>query len=217
MKIHGAIFDMDGTLIDSMYVWKDIGSRYLRYLGYEPPENLNEAISNMSMQQVCDYFTQTIGLARTPRQISEEINAMVEPIYENEIGLKAGVATLLEKLSSMGVKMCVATATDMHIVEAVLKNCGIRHYFSEIFTCTSVGAGKDNPLIYERALELLGTEKKYTPVFEDALYAAKTAKAAGFPVIGIYDSYSASEQEKIKALSDCYITDYSSEIDSILA
>ncbi len=216
MKIRGAIFDMDGTLIDSMYVWEDIGSRYLVFLGIEPPDDLNQTIANMSMQQVSDYFTEAFGINKSPRQISDEINALIEPIYENEVRTKKGVAPLLEKLSSMGVKMCVATATDRHIVEAVLKHNDIRHYFSEIFTCTGVGAGKDTPVIYESALEFLGTERSETPVFEDALYAIKTAKAAGFPVIGIYDSYSACVQEEIKALSDYYVVDYTNDLKSIL-
>lgn len=208
MKLHGAIFDMDGTVTDSMFVWKDIGVRYVLSLGLTPPENLSLRIKNMSMQQVSEYFSETFGLNKTPLEITDDINALAEPLYRHEVAAKAGVIELIEEFKARGVKMCIATATDRHIAEIALKNTCLLDYFSEIFTCTNVGAGKDLPVIYEKALEHLGTKKCETLVFEDALYAIRTAKSAGFPVVGVFDTFSAASQNEIKSLSDFYINDY---------
>ena len=209
MKISGAIFDMDGTLTDSMFVWKDIGRRYLISCGITPRETLLQDIKNKSMWQVADYFMNEYGIKKTHAEIYEGIDALVEPMYRDEVLAKDGVLLLLDRFKAQGVKMCVASATDKHLVEMVLVKTGLIDYFSEIFTCNMVGAGKDNPLIYEKALEHLGTPKDETLVFEDALYTIKTAKNAGFTVVGVYDSYAERHMSEIKELVDYYISDYS--------
>jgi HAD superfamily hydrolase (TIGR01509 family) len=112
---------------------------------------------------------------------------------------------MLERLSRKGVKMCLATATDRESVEFVLKKLGIDKYFSKIFTSSEVGVGKREPLIYELALEYLGTPKDETYVFEDAYYAMKTAHNAGFKVAGVYDVNVTQTVDEIKSLCDCYI------------
>ena len=136
------------------------------------------------------------------------VNKMVEKYYLEVVTLKPGAAAFLELLRNNGVKMCIATATDEYLAEAALKRCGVMGYFSKIFTCTSVGCGKDKPVIYRKALKYLGTKKSESVVFEDALYAIKTAKSDGFITTAIYDKYEKC-QEEIRALSDYYITDYS--------
>ena len=100
--------------------------------------------------------------------------------------------------------MCVATATDRPLVEAALKRTGIRGYFEEIFTCSETGCGKDRPYIYETAWTRLGTPRAATWVFEDALYAVKTARAAGFPVVGVFDRYERRTAEAAR-LSSIYV------------
>jgi len=208
MKISGAIFDMDGTLTDSMFVWKDIGRRYLVSSGITPSETLWNDIKNMSMWQVADYFINVYGLKKTRDEIYHGIDALLAPMYRDEVFPKDGVFCLLDKLKAQGIKMCVASATDKYLVEMVLKKTGLFEYFSEIFTCRLVGAGKDNPLIYEKSLEHLGTPKEETLVFEDALYAIRTAKGAGFPVVGVYDTSAERNSDEIKALVDYYITEF---------
>lgn len=209
MKISGAIFDMDGTLLDSMFVWMDIGRRYLVSCGITPRDTLLQEIKNKSMWQVADYFINEYGLKKTHDEIYEGIDLLITPMYRDEVFPKNGVFLLLDRLKTRGVKMCVASATDKPLVEMVLEKNGLLGYFSEIFTCNSVGAGKDNPLIYEKALEHLGTLKNETLVFEDALYTIKTAKNAGFTVVGVYDTSADRHKDEIKALADYYISDYS--------
>ena len=125
--------------------------------------------------------------------------------YRTQAEMKPGVRGFLDKLKKCGVKMAVATSTDRVHVEAALKKNGLYDYFDDIFTCSEIGVGKIKPDIFERALEKLGTKKAATWVFEDALYALKTAKEADFRTVGIYDETSRKEQEKIKGIADIYL------------
>ena len=208
MRIRGAIFDVDGTLLDSMFIWDTIGETYLRSIGYEPREKLNEVFKNMSLFQAARYYRTEYGVTLSIDEIMNGVNAMLERYYRFEVSLKPGVAELLAQLQASGVKLCIATATDRYLVEAALERCGVLSCFGAIFTCNEVGHGKDEPDIFEEALRFLGTEKAVTVVFDDALYAVRTAKEAGFPVAVIYDSHE-KNQEGLRALADFYIEDFS--------
>ena len=206
MRIRGAIFDVDGTLLDSMFIWDTIGEAYLRSIGYQPKENLNETFKNMSLHQAARYYQTEYGVTRSIDEIMDGVNAMLERYYRFEVPLKPGVAELLERLRQSGVKLCIATATDRHLVEAALDRCGVLSCFGEIFTCNEVGHGKDEPDIFEASLRFLGTRREETLVFDDALYAVRTAKEAGFPVAAVYDSHERSQAE-VRARSDLYLED----------
>lgn len=208
MKISGAIFDVDGTLLDSMSIWDTIGTDYLRSIGYEPRENLNEVFKNMSLLQAAEYYRKKYGVTLSTGEIMDGVNAMLERYYRYEAPLKPGTEKLLARLRQNGVKLCIATATDRYLVEAALERCGVLRSFERIFTCTEVGHGKDEPQIFEAALRFLGTGKVETLVFDDALYAVRTAKKAGFPVVAVYDSHE-NAQAEIRALSDFYLEDLS--------
>ena len=208
MRIRGAIFDVDGTLLDSMFIWDTIGETYLRSIGYEPREKLNEVFKNMSLFQAARYYRTEYGVTLSIDEIMNGVNAMLERYYRFEVSLKPGMAELLAQLQASGVKLCIATATDRYLVEAALERCGVLSCFGAIFTCNEVGHGKDEPDIFEEALRFLGTEKAETVVFDDALYAVRTAKEAGFPVAVIYDSHE-KNQEGLRALADFYIEDFS--------
>ena len=204
MRIRGAIFDVDGTLLDSMFIWDTIGETYLRSIGYQPKENLNETFKNMSLHQAARYYQTEYGVTLSIDEIMDGVNAMLERYYRFEVPLKPGVAELLERLRQSGVKLCIVTATDRHLVEAALDRCGVLSCFGEIFTCNEVGHGKDEPDIFEVALRFLGTRREETLVFDDALYAVRTAKEAGFPVAAVYDSHE-KEQDKVRLLADIYL------------
>ena len=206
--ITGAIFDVDGTLLDSMSVWDTIGEDYLRSIGYIPRENLNEVFKDMSLQQAARYYQTEYGVTLSIAEIMDGVNSRLERFYREQARLKPGAGEFVRELSRRGVKLCIATATDRHLVEAALARCGVLEYFENILTCTAVGCGKDEPLIYREALKRLGAARPYTVVFEDALYAARTAKADGFPVAAVYDSHE-KRQEELKALADIYLTDFS--------
>ena len=204
-NIRGAIFDADGTLLDSMGIWDTLGEDYLRTKGKIPRENLRETFRDMSLLQAACYYRENYALTESPEKIVEELNAMIASFYEKEAPLKEGAAAFLEELCQRNIKMCIATATDHSLIRAALKRCGVLHYFTFILTCGQAGAGKDTPTIYEEALALLGTGKKETFVFEDALYALKTAKTAGFPTVGVKDPSSAGQEGEIIKQADYYL------------
>jgi HAD superfamily hydrolase (TIGR01509 family) len=207
MRIDGAIFDLDGTLLDSMFIWNTVGESYLRGRGIEPHENLHKKFKTMSLYQAACHYQSEYGLTDSAAAIMDGVNAMVRHFYTDELTPKAGVPAFLAELNERHVKMCVATATDRPLAEAALSRCGLLSYFGEIFTCGAVGHGKDEPDIYHAAHRFLRTKKSGTWVFEDALYALRTAKAAGYPVVGVFDP-TADHDEEIRALADLYIRSF---------
>ena len=203
----GAIFDFDGTLVDSMFIWDTFGEDYLRTLGKEPKENLTETFKTFTLEGAAEYYREHYDVTLSVGEIVDGVNEMVAGIYRTKVTLKEGVLEFLRDLQRKGVKMSVATVTDRPIVEEVLHKLGIRHFFTEIFTCAEVGYNKETPHIYRAALEALGTKKDETVVFEDALHALMTAKNDGFPVAAVYDKHEARQIE-MRAAADYYIFDY---------
>ena len=187
MKLDGAIFDLDGTLLDSMFIWSTIGEDYLRSRGVAPRGNLNEIFKNMSLQQAAQYYQTEYNLPGSTQEIMDGVNRMIWHYYEQQVQPKAGVVAVLRLLKRRNVKLCVATATDEPLAKVALQRTGLLSYFKEILTCGAIGHGKDEPDIYHAARRCLQTPQSSTWVFEDALHAAQTAKNAGYPVIGIYD------------------------------
>ena len=209
--LKGAIFDFDGTLVDSMFIWDTIGEDYLRSLGKEPHEDLKETFMTLTLEQAAEYYRTHYGVTLSVKEIVDGVNTMVEGIYRTRVALKQGVADFLAQLKENGTRMCIATVTDRYLVEETLDRLGILQYFSEIFTCAEVGYGKDKPIIYRKAHEHLDTVKNETYVFEDSLFALKTAKADGFTTIGVYDRHETS-QDKLKNLADYYIVDFADPV-----
>lgn len=209
MRLQSAIFDMDGTLLDSMHIWREIGPRMLRARGVEPAPDLGERLKPMTARQGAAYCKEAYGLPETVDEVYAQIEDQVKRFYENEVEAKSGVKKLLSLLRMEGVWMYVATATDRHLAEKALQHAGIRDYFRGLVTSAETGAGKDvSPEIYERAMRRLRSNKKDTVIFEDALHAIRTAKTAGFRVAAIYDPSAEEDQEEIRALADYYFRSF---------
>lgn len=205
--IRGAVFDVDGTLLDSMSIWGTLGNDYLLSLGIEPRENLAERFQSYTTREAACYYRSQYGVTLSVEEILAGIDAMIADFYRNQAQIKPGVEQFLRELQNRDVKMCIATATDRHLVEAALDRCGILPYFAEVFTCSSVGHSKKEPHIYRYAQTYLGTAKEETYVFEDAFHAADTAASDGFPVIAVYDP-SEKQQTELKALAQVYLKDF---------
>ena len=205
--IKGAIFDLDGTLLDSMSIWDTIGEDYLHSLGIEPRENLAETFKTFTLEESAEYYRTHYGVNLSVEEIVNGVNGMIEDFYRNTVHLKKGVFEFLSGLSEKGVKMCIATVTDKYLAEAALTRLKVRQYFGEIFTTAEVGCGKNDPTIYRTALAYLGTEKSETLVFEDALHALMTAKNDCFSTVAVYDVHEENQAE-LKAVADRYIDNF---------
>lgn len=198
-----AIFDMDGTLIDSMIYWKRLATEYLERKGVkEIPSDLQERIKPMTMTESAALFVEEFGVDGTPDGVAAEMNAMMDEHYRMDIPLKDGVREYLKDLAEAGVKMCVASATAEPLMRSCLERLGVANYFEFLLSCEEVGAGKNKPDVYFEAAKRLGAEPKNIAVYEDALYAAETAKNATFYVVGVYDASADAHWDEMRALAD---------------
>ena len=212
-----AIFDMDGTLLDSMPMWRSLGGRYLAKFGIELTPEIHEACKPMTLEQSADYFCRTLLPGKTPEQVLEEWGRMVEDSYRAEDPLKPYIREYLAALKERGVRLGVATLTPYVHAYPALRRHGLDSIFEFILTTDDVGVGKHDPAIYLEAARRLETPVSDCVVFEDAWYAVQTAKDAGFPVWAVADPDAAQNVEKIKAACDRYVSDYGELLSELAA
>ena len=205
MAIRGAIFDMDGTLTESMHLWIEIGRRYLEGLGYKVSPEQNHEMTRMLLEPMALYMQDEFGLAKSQEQIIAEINKIVEPGYFEDVAVKPTVVESLEAMQEQGIRMCVATATDRHLTEACLKRNGIDRFFSAIFTCGEEHCNKRTSQIYDKARAHLGTSPEETYIFEDTYVSILGAKQSGCRVVALEDRWSEKKRDLIKETADVYV------------
>lgn len=207
MKITGAIFDFDGTLFDSMHVWVGIRDKFFDKIGLVLSDENKEAFRGL-------YLRESLLLAKELNLVEESYEELfdmffnyIKELYLSDTKPKNDIKEFLEKLKNKGVKMGIATATGEPALMAVLEKFGMLHYFEAIYSTYTVGAAKTEPKLYNTVLQALGTDKETTWIFEDALYAVKTAKDNGYNVVGIYDKSEPQEQQ-LRDIADIYIKNY---------
>lgn len=211
MEITGAIFDFDGTVFDSMHVWKGIRDKFFNRIGLVLSDEDKELFKGLYLRESLILVKERFNFAETYEELFSLFFDYVKELYLEDTCPKNDIIEFLEKLRAKGVKIGIATATGEPAIEAVLKKFDMLHYFSAIYSTYTVGAAKTQPKVYDVVLDVLGTDKSTTWVFEDALYAAKTAKANGYNLVGIYDK-SEPDTAELEQLADIYIHNYS-EID----
>ncbi len=209
--VWGAIFDADGTLLDSMPLWNTLASDYLRSQGITPPPHLDEDFAAFTMAEAANCYIQRFGIQKSRDQIVAEVNALIAKLYAGEVKAKPGVPDFLKALASRGIAMIVATATDRPLIESALAHNGIQGYFKTVMTCSEMGFGKTGPEIYKAAMNNLGTHPAGTLIFEDAPFAIRTASSAGFRVIGVADPAWEKQRETLVPLTETFIDDFRSE------
>lgn len=210
MKIDGAIFDMDGTLVDSLsvwdFIWTELGKTYLNDESFRPSKESDKTVRTMILDEAMEYIHKTYAIGESGADLLKRANELLIIFYKEKAKLKKGASELLEHLSGRGVKMCIASASATDLVEIALESCGIKKYFSKIYSCKEIGKGKDSPDIYLEALKYLGTPKESTWVFEDSYVALDTVKKIGLHRVGIFDKNN-FDNDKSENISDIYVAD----------
>lgn len=207
-KIQAVIFDMDGTLIDSMWMWKEIDIEYLGKFGIPLPPTLQHEIEGKSFSETAAYFKETFQIPHTIDEIKNHWNCMAWEKYEKEVPVKEGVVEFLQYLKGRGVKMGIATSNSRELAEMVLEKRGLAPYFDAVHTSCEVEKGKPFPDVYELVAERLGVQPEHCLVFEDVIQGILAGKSAHMKVCAVYDEYSAEQDEEKKRLADYYINSY---------
>ncbi len=206
--IKGAIFDVDGTILDTMEIWEEMGERYLHSLGIEAEPNFSEILFTMTVPEGAAYTKKRYQLKQSEEEITQGILDMIRDFYYYEAPAKEGVIDFLKGMQQHGIPMVVATSCEREHVERAFERLGILDCFAKIFTCTEVGAGKTSPLIYQTAAGYLDAKPEEVLVFEDAIHAITTASAAGFVTVAVAEAYGRQAAEEMKAHTTYYIQDW---------
>lgn len=204
-QIQGAIFDVDGTLLDSMEIWENLSERYLESLGVKAEPGLSRTLNTMSTRQGTEYLIEHYGLKLDLQQAIAGINKMLYRFYSCEAPLKEGVRECLEELKCRNIPMLVVTSGDRENVVAAFKRHGILTCFQEILTCSEMHTDKTKPDIFLEAARRMQAAPEDVLVFEDVLHALETAGKAGFQTAAVYDRYSAGQEMEIRETADYYL------------
>lgn len=206
--IKGAIFDVDGVLLNSMPVWENLGELYLKRQGIEAERGLGQTLFTMSLEEAADYMIANYRLEKTPEQIIEGLNREVKDFYENKVPLKEGARQYLSDLKERGIPMVIATSGDRKNAEAALRRLKVLSYFDAFFTCSEIGSGKSQPDIYHAAALQLDLDPGEIWLFEDALHAIRTAAGAGFKTAAVYDKSNDRDLAQIWKTADVYLPEF---------
>jgi len=207
MRIRGAIFDMDGTLVDSLMFWDDfwarLGKKYLGKADFRPTEEVDRAVRTMILSDAAVYINRACALGASDGEIVEYSIGMLEEFYKTTAKVKRGATELLRTMQSEGVRLAVASATDKKYVLIALRCLGLDKYFDIITSCSEIGRGKDCPDVYLMARDLIGLRTEDVAVFEDAPLAVRTASEAGFFTVGVFDGHN-PDQDTVRKYANIY-------------
>lgn len=207
-QIKAVIFDLDGTLVDSMGLWRDIDIEFLSARGIEYKDDLQEKIEGMSFTETAVFCKDYYKLTESVEELKEIWNQMAEDKYRYEVQLKPGVMEFLEELKRRGIKMGIATSNSKELIAAVNEAYHFDRYISCVVTSCSVNRGKPAPDVYLEAARQLSVLPEECLVFEDIVKGIEAGKNAGMLVCAVEDSFSAEQRERKKAISDYYIESY---------
>ena len=179
-----SIFDVDGTILDSMEVWNTLASQYVQSLGMVPEKNLDEIVSDMSLEQSATYLKNHYKINKQEERIISEILNFISDFYEYEVKLMPGFKEFISHYDSMNV---IGTSCDEELVKIALNRLGVLNYFEDIITCSKVNKSKDDQEFYLACAGILEQKSENIFVFEDADYCIDVARKAGFKVVKIKD------------------------------
>lgn len=204
----GVIFDLDGTLFDSMGIWKEVDIAFFRNHGMKMPSDYQDKIKDMHFRTMAIYTKERFHMRSSIDDIMNEWCELCYDKYANDVPLKAGVKEFLDYLKENKIKIAFATANTTELSEVCLKSNGIFDYFQTGAYLHETETDKSNPEVYFLACERLGLRPEECIVFEDLLAGIKGAVKGGFTVCGVYDSHSRKDTDKIKKIADYYINSF---------
>jgi len=207
-NIEAVIFDLDGTLIDSMWLWKTIDIEYLRKFNMEFPDDFQDEIEGMSFTETAQYFKDRFNLPVDIEAIKMEWNEMAGHYYQHKVMLKDYVQRFLDYLITNNFKTGIGTSNSKELVNMIIEKFALKDHFGTIRTSCEVNKGKPHPDIYLKVAEDLGVKPENCLVFEDVPAGIMAAKNAGMKVCAVYDDFSKGIIDEIKALADYYIDGY---------
>ena len=209
-RIRAAIFDADGTLVDSMPMWNRITYDYADFKGIYAPPGLSKVMNEMCLEQCAVYYKEKLGAKGTVEEIMAEITGMAAKKYRTSVPEIESASAFLCMLKQNGIRTALATASDLSTLTPALERLGLFENIDVLESCTTIGKSKDYPDIYLKCAANLGVSPEECVVFEDALYAVRTAKKAGFSVVGLMTAeLTAEEKAEFRALCDVCIPNYS--------
>ena len=198
----GIIFDLDGTLLDSMGMWEQLDRRFLLEHGITPPADISDIVKNMTVGDASAYYAERFPLGMTPAQVQQRVQELAEEAYRDELPLKPGAMEFLRALTQREIPFALASVTYPELLDAALTRLRIRHLFLAVLTPAFGSAGKHEPALYLEAAARLDAAPQEIAVIEDALYAAKTAKQAGFYTVGFRDAIGKADWQELEQLCD---------------
>lgn len=204
-----AVFDFDGTIVDSMGFWNNLAKNYLSSIGIKARDGLDKALEKLTLDEGASYMKEEYKIEKTKVEIQDEMDGLLFEYYRDKVELKPYVLELLDKLKRENIKMAIASVTDERLIASVLNRYGIRCYFEFIQTCENTGLSKSDSRFFDLLSERLNLNSSDIYIFEDTLYPIVVAKEAGFRTIGVEDDLATKHRKKIKELVDCYIKDFS--------
>lgn len=208
-NIDAVIFDIDGTLVDSMHVWTDIDVIFLEKYHLEEPENFHEGMEGKSYSETAQYFLDLFPeLPHTKQELEDEWHEMAFEIYTKELQLKKGAYDFIVDMHKAGIKLGIATSNSRDLAEGLLMNTGVWQYLDAVWTSDEAKAGKPAPDVYLKVAESLGVKPERCLVFEDVPNGILAGINAGMKVCAVEDPFSKPQEERKKELADYYIQDY---------
>ena len=207
-NIEGAVFDLDGTLLDSSWVWEKVDEKVLGDRGFQVPDDYVDEISPLGAERAAVYTIERFGLNEDKDDIVREWIEMAKKEYATEVVCKPYAKEFLEELHKLNIKMAVATSSDRELFMKTLEREGILKYFQKIVTVDEVERGKGYPDIYEEAARRIKVNPHKCLVFEDILAGVTGASLGEFNVVAVFDEKSKHNWEKIKSISKYSINDY---------
>ncbi|MDE6314415.1 MAG: HAD family phosphatase [Lachnospiraceae bacterium] len=207
-EFKGAIFDLDGTILDSMWVWKQVDMNFLGKRGIQVPPDYVKEISALNLNTAAIYTIERFGLPDSVESVMQEWFEMAEKEYAEDVQLKNDAREYLAYLKAKGVKLAVATSSSDGLFLPCLEHNGIYEFFDAIVTTMEVERGKEFPDVYQEAARRIGCKPSECMVFEDILKGVRAAKEGGFYVVAVEEEHSKEDWQEIREVADRYIEEF---------